>query len=184
MVRVCPLEKGGVSVVGHFDRGDGRLVISKLARDPIPKTDGRMTHINYKPFAAAGIFWMILSATTLSIFTSEPRAAILPFFFILLLVCLDLFFLGKTVAVLSVLLSDQLAEKRLEMTLRLALWGVAKMTALAALIAVIWNAKTIPTLSLGLGLGSLIVIPFLGGLSGSWIEELKKERSRELDHAR
>ena len=171
-------------MVDHFGHDDGRVVIGMLACDPIPETDGRMTRINYKPFVAAGIFWAMLSVATLSIFTSEPTRAIFHFFFILFLVGLDLFFLGKTVAVLSVLLSDQLAEKRLEMTLRLALWGVAKMAALAALVAVIWNGKSIPTFSLGLGLGSLIVIPFLGGLSWSWIEELKKERSREVDHAR
>ncbi len=143
-----------------------------------------MTRINSKPFISAAVFWATLSVTTLFIFTAQPQAGIFHFFKLFILVGFDLFFLGKTVAVLSDLLSDQLAEKRPNQVLQLALWGMAKMAALAALIAVIWNGKNIPTLALFLGLGSLIVIPFLGGLTWSWLEELKKERSRELDHAR
>ena len=171
-------------MVDHFDHNHVRSYARLCARDSLSEAIRRMTPMNFKPFAVAGLFWAALSMTTLAIFSAQPQKDLFYFFIPFFLVCFDLFFLGKTVAVLSVLLSDQLAEKRLEMTLRLALWGVAKMAALAALVAVIWNGKSIPTFSLGLGLGSLIVIPFLGGLSWSWIEELKKERSREVDHAR
>jgi hypothetical protein len=183
-VRLRTLGKGRISVVDDIGHHNERTVFSFLARDSVPKTDGRMTRINYKPFIAAGFFWAILSVTTLFVFLAEPKAGLIPFFTLFVLVALDLFFLGKTVAVLSVLLSDQLAEKQPNQALKLVLWGMAKMAALGALMAVTWNAKNIPTLSLLLGIGSLIVIPVLGGLSWSWIEEFKNERSRELDHAR
>ena len=143
-----------------------------------------MTPMNFKPFAVAGLFWAALSMTTLAIFSAQPQKDLFYFFIPFFLVCFDLFFLGKTVAVLSDLLSDQLAEKRTDSFLYLALWGSGKMIALCALVAVIWKMKHIPALPLFLGLGTLVVTPFLGGLGWSWLEEFKKERTRELDHAR
>lgn len=143
-----------------------------------------MSPLNFKPFAAAGLFWAALSLATLFVFSAQPQSDIFYFFILFFLVGFDLFFLGKTVAVLSVLLSDQLAEKRMENFLFMALWGSGKMIALCAIVAVIWKMKHIPALPLFLGLGTLVVTPFLGGLGWSWLEELKKERTRELDHAR
>lgn len=138
--------------------------------------------IRIAPFVYTTLIWGVVATLVVLGFTPEPYRAAFWFALLYGMVVCNLFFLVKSIAVVIVLLSYQGAEKQTRHAIQLAFWGTAKFSTLGALIAVIWKAKDIPTLALAMGMGTLLVVPFIGGFWWSNVEN-QESKDRELQHA-
>ncbi|MBC7693014.1 MAG: hypothetical protein H7222_14725 [Methylotenera sp.] len=87
---------------------------------------------------------------------------------------LDLVALAKTIAAGIILMSDQAPEKKSALAVQALSWGSLKMIFLGVIGLVLWKASTVPTVALLSGIGTLLIVPLVGGF---WWSQ------KELSHA-
>lgn len=144
--------------------------------------------IRLAPFVWTALGWGVVSTLVVLGFTPDPYFAFASFGILFVLCVLDLFFLVKTVAVILELVSYQGAEKQTRHAIRLAFWASAKFFTLAVLVVIVWKARGVPVLSWSMGIGTLIVVPLLGGLWWSSGEQTQtdpkplQKQKRDLLH--
>ncbi len=119
--------------------------------------------IELKPFVWVAVLWSILGLLLVLGFTDEPKTAALWYSGSLSLALLNLFLLGKFLAVVLVLLSYQVSEKRSMYAIQAAFWGFSKLIVLGVMIALVFHAEKAPMIALLLGMGSMVAIPLIGG---------------------
>jgi hypothetical protein len=119
-------------------------------------------HPSLKTFLWASLLWCALGC---SLTTIREGSAGTKVFLVTSTLCLfDLFALGKTVAFLSSLVSSRGTVQRAGNTRGAILWGSLKLSALFALVGVLFRGREMPPLGLVLGYLTLIFVPVAGGL--------------------
>lgn len=123
-------------------------------------------------FKAAAAYGLIGLSVTLG-FTPDPGVGSFWFSLLFFLSVGNLFFLGKVVAVLIDLMSHQGTQKGLYSASHVLRYGTMKFALLGAILITMWKSESAPMLARMLGLGTLVMIPLLGGISMS-----QKQNSR------
>lgn len=119
--------------------------------------------IETKPFIWVALIWSLVGFLAVLGFSEEPKVSALWYFASLSLALLNLFLLVKFLAVVLVLVSDQVSEKRPMYAIQATFWGFSKLTVLGVMIAVVFQAEKAPVMPLLLGMGSMVAIPLIGG---------------------
>jgi len=123
-------------------------------------TQNGFPELEMKPFLIVLCIWSILGAGV-SLFFSG--AGFLWYLAALSLALMNLFFLVKTIAVLVVLVSDHLAEKKLYLGIQALFWASMKLATLGAIILLIYKAQNAPKVPLMMGVGTTVIVPLFGG---------------------
>jgi hypothetical protein len=125
-----------------------------------------------KPFGVAAALWAVVAVALCRIFTANHAAFILNLFWMVglyLLSLLDLVALGKTVqGVIAIAAGNRAAS-----TIHTFYWFGLKLACLGIFILAMMSAshlgKATPTPGLLVGVGTVTMIPLLGGLFWSWV---------------
>lgn len=131
-----------------------------------------------KPFAWASVAWLSIgAAVALTLSSRDTAPSTLSWMLALwLLSVLDLAATGKLVgSFLGAAVSGaENSEKTPAYAIQTFVWGVLKLACLGIFGLVLMRGRMIPTPGLLLGLGTLVVVPLVGGFIWS---------QRELSHA-
>ena len=119
--------------------------------------------VESKPFLITALVWAVVGLMIVLGFTAEPKSAALWYAGMLSLAFLNLFLLVKFLAVVLVLVSDQVSEKRPMYAIQAAFWGFSKLIALGTIVALIFRAENASILALLFGLGAMVAVPLIGG---------------------
>lgn len=119
--------------------------------------------VESKPFLWTTLIWSIVGLLAVLGFTEEPKTAAVWYCGMLTLSLMNLFLLVKFLAVVLVLVSDQVSEKRSMYLIQAAFFGFCKLVVLGTMIALIFKANHAPALPILLGMGAMVVIPLGGG---------------------
>jgi hypothetical protein len=117
-------------------------------------------------FAFVSLLWLIIGAAGCRYFSVNTADFHHNMAWLLGLwgLCLfDLFTLGKTVEGLLSLVANT-AENRAFSTIQTFSWGFLKLVCLGIFILLMSHGKSIPTAGLLLGMGTLAIVPLVGGL--------------------
>lgn len=120
-----------------------------------------------KPFVFVGLLWLIGGI-------AYSPSAIKWTAGLWILCLLDLFFTAKAISAVSVLMVEQSNQNKPARMVQAAFWGFLKVAALGVLIGSIYFGKSAPSESLVIGLGTLVIVPLVGGF---WWSQ------KELKHA-
>lgn len=119
-----------------------------------------------KPFGIAAIIWAFLSIGICRYFnadTSRFMTSILWLAGLFLLSLCDLVALGKTIEGMIFVASGE-GENRSVRALQTFYWILLKLLCLGIFTVVLIKGRSIPSLGLLLGLGTVGIVPLLGGL--------------------
>lgn len=103
----------------------------------------------------ASMVWLIVVGLSLALFDPRHTEAAKWFLIIAILILTDFFLIAK---VSSILLSDTVNN------IKAVQWVIAKFACLGLIVLAIWHGRTQSPTALSLGVGSLFVVPFLGGI--------------------
>jgi hypothetical protein len=119
---------------------------------------------NAKPFAWAAILWAFV-AVAIVMFNcpDESRIRALEWMGTLWALCLiDLITLAKALQS-AILAMDGAGENRIPHSIQAFYWGAIKLVCLGLFGFILWQSARAPTVGLLTGLGTLVVVPLLGG---------------------
>ncbi len=161
-----------------------RTFCGKLSGLPVPKIDGpdRETtvilslgqhRVDLRPFILATLGWGLLSAVVLTFMGGDVLGALRSWGIYFALAVTDLFFLVKIVAALMHLMSDQGAKNRTAYAIQAFVFGGLKLICLGMIGLCLWKFPSTSSGGILFGLGTLVVVPLLGGFLWSQAE-LKK----------
>lgn len=130
--------------------------------------------VDLRPFLWASLAWAALSIGVLSFIASDPGESMRSWGIYFALALTDLFFLVKTVAALMHLMSDQGAKNRTAYAIQAFVFGGLKLICLGMIGLCLWKLPSTSSGGILFGLGTLVVVPLLGGFLWSQAE-LKKD---------
>lgn len=115
------------------------------------------------PFLIVSGAWLILGLGFSAWFSDkQPFQAVAWMTFLWALCLFDLYALSRAVGA-ALGLAAITGEKRGALTIQAFYWGVIKLTCLGILGTILSYGRSIPTSSLLMGSGTLVVVPLLGG---------------------
>lgn len=122
------------------------------------------------PISSLGLFsflWLIASealAVALATSSSQRFLAVQWIFIFWVLSILDLVALAKTLSsVMGLINSSEKSELRATYMVQTLCWGFFKLACLGLFILVLLKGQNIPWIGLLLGMGTLVVVPVMGG---------------------
>jgi hypothetical protein len=114
------------------------------------------------PFAFAAIAWAV-AAVLLCWYWDGSVLAFRWMLGLWALCLLDLFAIAKTMAAVIAVSADA-AGNRPALLVQASTWGAIKLACLGLLGILLFRGQSIPSHALLLGLGTLVVVPLIGGL--------------------
>lgn len=139
-----------------------------MNNEPLKAAETHTLEIPWRPFVWAALVWAVIGSAVVFGFSKEDPGPALPWFFWLAsLATLGLTATAKLFAAVFPLLSgDPLdPKKRIECVIRASSWGTIKLVSWGLTATQLLYSRSIPVPALLLGLGTVIVIPLLGGAS-------------------
>lgn len=119
------------------------------------------------PFIGSALAWAAFSCVVLCKFSSpvgHPWVVTFRWFFQLWFLSLvDLIALAKVSSIVLAGVPEE-SKNRAQMLFRASYWGFLKLACLGIFLFVLIKGQAIPALSLVTGLGTLIVVPLVGGI--------------------
>ncbi len=115
-------------------------------------------------FVAVGIAWGFLGGLLCATFSVQPMRALWVSVLLWGLSLLDLAVLSKTFASIGQLVSSLGADERWRPSLWAAFWAGAKLGCLGLFALIFSLDDGLPPLALITGLGTLVVVPLVGGI--------------------
>lgn len=131
-----------------------------------------------RPFIYTAILWGLVSIGVILGFSSVPLPALKAWAGFFILSISDLFFLVKTIAATLLLMSDQGAENRSAYAIQALTYGSLKLLCLGAIGFFLWKFSDVPEAGMFFGLGSLIIVPLVGGFWWSQAQLKDEKRSK------
>lgn len=118
-----------------------------------------------KPFVLAAILWAVIGWASCRGFSQADALTrnLVWFFGLWALSLLDLVALGKTVQGL-IAIAGGAGENLPAYTIHTFSWGLIKLVCLGIFALVVIKGSPIPTAGLLVGMGTLVVVPLVGGL--------------------
>jgi hypothetical protein len=129
--------------------------------------------VDLRPFLWATLGWAILSVAVLLFIADDVGQSMRSLAIYFTLAGTDLFFLVKIVAALMHLMSDQGAKNRTAYAIQAFVFGGLKLICLGMIGLCLWKLPSTSSGGILFGLGTLVVVPLLGGFLWSQAE-LKK----------
>ncbi len=125
------------------------------------------------PFLWVALFWCVLGVVVLSFTQAQIQTALFWALGLWLFCLFDLVALAKTIAAAMNLMSDQVQEKTIA-SIQTLFWGTIKLCSFGVLGWILFQAKAAPIGALVMGVGTMLVVPLVGGFWWS---------KKELNHA-
>ncbi len=116
------------------------------------------------PFLAAALGWLIFGGGLCAV---RGGAAPFGWFTLIWSLCiLDLLALARVVSGMLTFAAGTVTdpEKRVALGVQTSVWGLLKLACLGTLGATVFVGRNIPALSLFAGVGTIVVVPLVGGL--------------------
>lgn len=130
-------------------------------------------------FLGASLLWLVLSVAVCLVFSVSPKWAIQ----LWAMSVVDLWALAKALsAVFGLVGVISSSQNRQKLVIQAFYWGTVKLACLGLFAVVLIKAKSIPSLSLVIGLGTMVTVPLLGGLIYSVAQRVVTS-SRFIPHA-
>lgn len=117
-----------------------------------------------RPFAAVGAAWGLLGGLLCVTFSVEPLRALQLSLLLWAVALLDLAVLAKTFASIGQLGSSLGADKRRRPAFWAVFWAGAKLGCLGLFVLIFSSDTGSPALALVTGLGTLVIVPLVGGI--------------------
>jgi hypothetical protein len=116
------------------------------------------------PFAWVSLGWLFL-AVLVCLLSNIPTPVALPWLLGFWVLCvLDLFAIAETVEAVVRLQALKEGQDKLALVTRAFFWGFVKLACLGFLGLAVWVGRGVPNITLIFGLGTLVVVPLVGGL--------------------
>lgn len=115
------------------------------------------------PFIVVALAWAVVGSL-ISLRSDAPDQSALKWMLGLWGLCIfDLVALAKTIAIVMTLMSSTAPEKQSALVIQALFWGVLKVGGLGLIGLALYFGDQAPGVSLALGLGTLIIVPLIGG---------------------
>jgi len=116
------------------------------------------------PFLWVGLIWGLIGLFTSLQSENSPFHVMMWTLGLWFLCMLDLAAIAKTIAIVFILVSPQDLANKPAMIVQVIFWATLKFGCLGLLGFLFWSfGKELPNMALLMGLGTLLVVPLLGG---------------------